>query len=177
MTDFENHEPETEMWIYMTDIPMDYEEVNLQKIFNILGNDELIIKEVRFVPCFQNPYQLKCAYILFYNWFTCSKEISNIEAYFLNRTYYTYRHEEKRTWFELFQLPRINYYKIYYSKKGLSRKKCAKKWDLIKTHFYKMEELEKRIILLEKRLNGPIENIVDDPMDRDYELMEENINL
>jgi len=79
----------------------------------------------------------------------------------------------------------VNYHRIYFSKKGLSRKKCAKKWDLIKTHFYKMEELEKRVILLEKRLNcyienivdDLIENIVDDPMDRDYELMEENINL
>ena len=168
MTEFENHEPETKMWIYMTDLPADYTESDLQVIFNRLGNDQLIIKEVRFVPCFRNPYQAKSAYILFYSWFTCSKDVSAIESCFLNRTYYTYHHQENRSWFEYFsgKDPIEKIYKIYYSKKGLSYKICARKWNLIKTHFQKIEKnenimgellakincLEERLFRLERRI-------------------------
>jgi len=161
MTYFENHEPETEMWIYITNLPADYTESDLQAIFDKIGNYELVIKEVRFVPCFHNPYNTKCAYILFYSWFTCSRQVSDIEAHFLNRTFYTYE-TKSRTWVGFLnrESPVIRSHRIYYSKKGLSRKTCAKKWDLIKTHFLKTKNNQNIIGELLSKINRLEERIV-----------------
>jgi hypothetical protein len=138
--------------IYMTDIPTRYKEKDIKDIFEKLSQGYFSVTEIDFVPCFYDPYDKKCAYVYFDNWFPASEAISLIECYFIVNTFYSY--ELPRTWEEYFCFQPKRYLKLFYVRKPISKKNIKRNWKLIEYQniFQEMTRMAVKIRMLNEKV-------------------------
>lgn len=153
--------------LYMTDIPNIYSKENIEDMFNKISNHFLVVSSIKFVPCFYNPYDKKCAYVYFDHWFSACDEIAIMESHFIINTFYTYK--IPRTWYKYWSGESIQSIKIFYCKNP-AHIYSKENWNLIKEQnifreirrqAQQIRYLKSKIYKLEDKIS-PIENDEED---------------